>query len=277
MPLSRLVHKNQRIECLSPNSPASPHTKFGVNLTGRAKQAWLREDAYGCAYVPSSRELLALHETTDDLYRSYACAGSDAVGDASGDSVAMRFAEAQAHRAASRARRYVTATRLAAAGDDNFPLERHVASFFDEYSDALGKATFLVLITRPPDRVLRALVADDLLSLPLLERDQPVASVVHRHGAASPAGPAPPPLRSPRELRTSAVDAAERLLRRAGFDSHRPVAFLAGDSPHARLVALPLEHDVELAPTSGSYFRWASLDDIAGTTIYEPVATAMGL
>ena len=86
VPLSSLIHKSQVIECISAHSIASPHTKFGIGLTGRAKQAWLRDDAYGCGYVPGPRELLALHEVSDDVFFTYSSAGPDAVGGASGDS-----------------------------------------------------------------------------------------------------------------------------------------------------------------------------------------------
>ena len=173
VPLSSLIHKSQVVECISAQSIASPHTKFGVGLTGRAKQAWLRDDAYGCAYVPGPRELLALHEVSDDVFFTYSSAGPDAVGSASGDSVNVRFSEAQAHRAASRARRYITATRLLAADDDSYQLEKFFAHRFDEYSHTLGKTTFLVLLTRTHDggrSELRALVADDLVSLPASHR-----------------------------------------------------------------------------------------------------------
>ena len=95
--------------------------------------------------MPGPRELLALHEISDDVFFAYSSAGPDAVGGASGDSVNVRFSEAQAHRAASRARRYVTTTRLLATDDDDYQLEKFFARRFDEYSHTLGKATFLVL------------------------------------------------------------------------------------------------------------------------------------
>ena len=60
---------------LDVNHVASPHTKFGCGLLGRAKQAWFRD---GRAYVPSERELLRLHEMHDNLADVYYAANPDA-------------------------------------------------------------------------------------------------------------------------------------------------------------------------------------------------------
>merc|ERR1712185_16235 len=256
VPVGALLHLPQSVPLLDMRGIASPHTKFGVGLCGRAKQAWLRD---GRAYIPHERELLALHKASPDVAAAF-CAANDGInvdglGDASGDAVALRFCEAQAARASLRERQYLTYIQRPAPDGT---LEQRAASMFDAFAHirgpvGLGHGTFIVFTTTRPARgsgpdELVALVGADGVSLPMLAIDNPAIA-------------------RPRKALT---ERAERLCANLGI-TPTPVPFLVHDGDDARVMACP----VARTPHDTAYARWSRLPDLAGTALYEPVAHAL--
>ena len=217
VPVAELAHVAQSCPFLTTSSVASAFTRFGVGLTKNRKQLWLLS---GRAYLPSDLKLTRLLELCDAFGQDYVDASngspSPSLGEAAGDSISMRMAEAQTARASLRSR-LLDNFELAQSALRSFSLsvfQRSAVRALSSVAPWPGVGTFMVFLRVPASGAPQALVGADFVSLPLLER------YTNQRGA-----------------RQSAISAASSFLSKLGGGF---VPVLACGDSDARVVSCPL-------------------------------------
>jgi len=168
-------HNQQVFPVLSEDGSASAFTSVGVPPLGPAKQLWLTAD--GRARQPTPLEMHRLLELHDDVPERLEVLnprnGPNFIAEAAGASIAVRLADAMAHRLAMRARQLAAALELKAhqelhADHRNDPawLEVALAQRFRTFPAYTAGTVACVVIVQDGRGVYRALVAADLTRLP---------------------------------------------------------------------------------------------------------------